>query len=193
MIHASKVLVIVGSTRARRIGRDIADWVATVGAGAMTAEFEVVDLRDWPLPMDDEPLIPAAGDGYQNDHTRGWSAKIAEGDAFVFVTPQYNWGYPASLKNALDHLYQEWSGKPAIIVSYGSQGGGRCAAQLRQVLDGLRMKPAPTMPGLHLGRERVVDNAGAIDAAAALEAHLAELRQAFLELAEALGARQAAV
>jgi NAD(P)H-dependent FMN reductase len=192
MTYAPKVLVIIGSTRARRIGPDIAEWVVSVGREAMTVPLEVVDLRDWPLPMDDEPAIPATGD-YRFDHTQLWSRKIAEGDAIVFVTPQYNWGYPAPLKNAIDHLYQEWSGKSAMIVTYGSQGGGKCAAQLRQVLEGLNMKPVATMPGLRLGRDRVVANAGTIDAAAAFEGELMELRQAFAELSIGIEARQAAL
>jgi NAD(P)H-dependent FMN reductase len=66
------------------------------------------------------------------------------------VTPQYNWGYPAALKNALDHLHREWRGKPAAIVTYGGHGGGKCATQLRQVADGLKMRVTATMPGIEL-------------------------------------------
>jgi NAD(P)H-dependent FMN reductase len=186
MIHPPKILVIVGSTRARRICPQIADWVAQVGRETVSAQFEVVDLRDWPLPMDDEPDIPAAGAEYAFDHTRAWSRKVSEGGAIVFVSPQYNWGYPAPLKNALDHLYREWSGKPAMIVTYGSRGGNRCAPQLRQVLDGLRMKPVATMPGFRLARERIEANAGAIDPAPEFAEQLGELQQAFDELAAAL-------
>ncbi len=68
--------------------------------------------------------------------------------AIVIVTPQYNWGYPAPLKNALDHLYQKWTGKPLVIVTYGGHGGNKCAAQLRQVAAGLHMRPVATMPGI---------------------------------------------
>ncbi len=115
-MHRSPILVIAGSVRPRRICIQVANWVAAAGREATDLTFEVVDLKDWPLPMDDEPEIPAAG-GYALDHTRAWSRKIAEAPGFVFVTPQYNWGYPAPLKNALDHLYQEWAGKPAMIVT----------------------------------------------------------------------------
>ena len=184
MIHAPKTLVIIGSVRAMRIGHRIAEWVAEVGRETATGVVEVVDLKDWPLPMDAEPSVPAMDD-YRFEPVRAWSAKVSEGDAVVFVTPQYNWGYPAALKNALDHLYKEWAGKPAIIVTYGSQGGGKCAAQLRQVLEGLHMKTAATMPGLKLGRARVEANAGEIDPVAAFADHLGELRQAFTELAAA--------
>jgi len=122
---------------------------------------------------------------YALEHTRAWSGKVSEGDAFVFVSPQYNWGYPAPLKNALDHLHREWSGKPAMIVTYGSQGGGRCADQLRQVLQGLRMRPVATMPGFKLARERIEANAGAVEPALEFVEHLGALRQAFAELAAA--------
>ena len=186
MIHAPKVLVIVGSTRARRIGPQIGAWVAGLGRETVAAQFEVVDLRDWPLPMDDEPGVPQRDD-YDFEHTRAWSRKVAEGDAYVFVSAQYNWGYPAPLKNALDHLYREWTGKPAMIVTYGVHGGDKCAGQLRQVLEGLRMKPIATVPGLTVARARIEANDGVVDAAAAFESHLPELRQAFRELAAALG------
>jgi NAD(P)H-dependent FMN reductase len=182
MIHAPHTLVIVGSTRARRIGPQIAEWVARIGGETMPGVFEIVDLKDWRLPMDDEAGVPARGD-YAFEHTRAWSRKILEGDAFVFVTPQYNWGYPAPLKNALDHLYREWSGKPAMIVTYGSRGGDKCAAQLRQVLDGLNMRPTPTMPAFKLAREHIEANAGVIEPGVEFAEHVGVLRQAFGELA----------
>jgi NAD(P)H-dependent FMN reductase len=184
MIHASPVLVIAGSLRPRRIALQVAAWVADVGRETTNAAFELVDLKDWPLPMDDEPAVPAAG-GYEFDHTHAWSRKIAAADAFVFVTPQYNWGYPAPLKNALDHLYREWAGKPAMIVTYGGHGGGRCAEQLAQVCQGLRMALIATRPGFILSRERIEANAAEIDPATEFAAHLGELRQAFSELAAA--------
>jgi NAD(P)H-dependent FMN reductase len=189
MIHASPPLVIAGSLRPRRLAIHIAEWVARVGAETTGAAFEMVDLKDWPLPMDDEPGVPAGGQ-YEFEHTRAWSRKIAAAPAFVFVTPQYNWGYPAALKNALDHLYGEWGGKPAMIVSYGGHGGGRSAEQLAQVCQALRMTPMATRPGLTLTREQIEGNTGEIDPAR-FAAHLDELRAAFGELAAALrGTRQ---
>jgi NAD(P)H-dependent FMN reductase len=186
MIHPPKTLVIVGSVRQRRICPQVAAWAAEIGREVLPGSIEMVDLKDWLLPMDDEPDIPAAGCGYLCEHTRAWSQKVAAADAFVFVTPQYNWGYPAPLKNALDHLYQEWSGKPAMIVTYGGHGGVRGARQLREVLDGLKMRPVPTMPALTLARERVEANDGEIDPPSAFHGHLEELQRAFAELAEAL-------
>lgn len=124
-----------------RIGPQIAQWASnTISACANPAAVEVIDLSDWYLPMDDEPFLPATGE-YTQPHTRQWSAKIAEGDMFIFIFPQYNWGYPAALKNAIDHLYNEWKGKPALLISYANRGGGKAAAQLRQVLEGIGMQP----------------------------------------------------
>lgn len=189
MIHAYKVLVIVGSTRARRLCPQIAEWVAEIGRAAVSAQFEVVDLKDWPLPMDDEPGIPALGD-YVFEHTRAWSRKVSEAHGFVFVTPQYNWGYPAPLKNALDHLYSEWSGKPALIVTYGGHRGDKCARQLRQVLKGLKMRPTATTVGFKLTHERIKANTGAIDPAVEFGRHCKALQRALAGLDSALRGRR---
>ena len=189
MIHASSVLVIIGSVRTRRIGPAVAAWVAGIGREALAREIEVVDLKDWPLPMDAEPGIPAVH-GYVSERTRAWSEKIAAAAAVIIVTPQYNWGYPAALKNAIDHLYKEWSGKPAMIVSYGSRGGGKCARQLRQVLKGLDVKLAPTMPGLKLSKDAIKANSGSIDPERAFARHRAKLRRAFAELDAILRGRR---
>ncbi len=95
---------------------------------------------------------------YHQPHTQTWSQLISSHDAFIFITPQYNWGYPAALKNAIDYLFNEWKGKPALIVSYGGHGGGKAAAQLRVVLEGgLDMRIVGPMPGLAFeGREMLV-------------------------------------
>ncbi len=143
----ARIYVIIGSTRPIRIGRQIAEWVVRNIPLSTVFDSELLDLKDWPLPISDEPSIPATGI-YAHEHTRAWSRKIAAADGYIFVTPQYNWGYPASLKNALDHLFKEWNGKPAVIVSYGYHGGGKAAAQLRQVLEGLHMRPTNTMPAM---------------------------------------------
>jgi len=185
MIHTPRILVIAGSTRPQRICPAIAQWVAQVGRETIAAQFEVIDLKDWPLPMDDEPGVPALH-GYGMEHTRAWSRKISEADGFVFVSPQYNWGYPAPLKNALDHLYKEWSGKPALIVTYGGHGGGKCARQLRQVLKGLKMKPVATMPAFFLSHDQIEANTGTIDPAAAFTGRDAKLRNGLIQLAAAL-------
>jgi NAD(P)H-dependent FMN reductase len=185
MTHSSPILIIAASLRPRRIGPQVAEWVAEVGRETTAGTFEVVDLKDWPLPMDGEPGIPAAGGEYALEITRAWSRKIAGAAAIVFVTPQYNWGYPAPLKNALDHLYREWAGKPAMLVTYGGHGGDKCAAQLTQVCQALRMALIPTQVGLNLARERIEANAGEVEAAREFAVHLDDLRRAFGELAAA--------
>ena len=185
MIQASPVLVIIGSTRARRICPAIADWVAGIGRAALKRPVALIDLRDWHLPMDDEPGVPAMG-VYEGDHTSAWSEMIAGASGFVFVTPQYNWGYPAPLKNALDHLYKEWSGKPALIVTYGGHGGGKAGRQLRQVLKGLHMKPVRAMPGLRLSMDRIKANTGEIDPAAEFATSEKAIRRGFRQLSRAL-------
>lgn len=113
-------------------------------------------------------------------HTRAWSRKVAGADAFVFVTPQYNWGYPAALKNAIDHLYQEWAGKPLMLVSYGGHGGDKCAAQLRQVAEGVKSRPVQTMPAIVLTREMIAG--GPVDPDKDFHAHVEDVRRAFGEL-----------
>lgn len=159
----STVLVILGSIRAKRICPDIAAWIADTGRHQLPQiDFQLVDIKDWPLPMDDEPHLPMTGQ-YKAESTKAWSCKIASADAFIFVTPQYNWGYPAPLKNAIDHLYKEWNGKPAIIVSYGGRGGDKCSAQLHEVLLGLHMIPVETMPMFKVPRPLIEANLGHID------------------------------
>ena len=102
------------------------------------AEFELIDLRDYPLPHLDEPLPPSLGQ-YQNEHTRQWAEKIASFDGFVIVTPEYNHSTSGVLKNAIDYLYAEWNNKAVGFVSYGGVGGARAAEHLRLVAGELQM------------------------------------------------------
>jgi NAD(P)H-dependent FMN reductase len=165
----------------------VADWAVGKGRGVLDAHFEIIDLCDWKLPMDDEPGVPAAGPHiYANEHTRAWSAKASAADAVMIVTPQYNWGYPAPLKNALDHLYAEWRDMPLMIVSYGGHGGSKCARQLRQVAKCLHMRATRTTPGLVLRRELIEANDGGVKPEQDFAQHAGKVRQAFRELAAML-------
>lgn len=150
--QSPKVGVIVGSQRSARAGRQITEFVLEVIQKVNAAvNVSIIDLKDWNLPMYDEPKLPTfitSPEQYAHAHTRKWSIEISSYDAFVFVTPQYNWGYPASIKNALDYLFNEWKGKPALVVSYGGHGGVRAAAQLKQVLEGMKMRQVETSVGL---------------------------------------------
>src|SRR6266850_15851 len=128
-----KIAIILGSTRPGRNGEAVAKWVHQVAKKRSDAEFELVDVKDFDLPLLDEPLSPMMGQ-YSKPHTRVWAAKIATFDAYVFVTPEYNHGIPAALKNAIDYLFREWNNKAAGFVSYGSAGGARAVGQLRLVM-----------------------------------------------------------
>lgn len=134
MSSTPRISIIVGSTRPVRIGRQLSDSIAKLLADNVDAEVQILDLAEIALPLLDEPLM-AGMNQYQHAHTHAWAKTIAESDAVLFVTPQYNGGYPAALKNAIDYLYAEWKGRPSAIVSYGGHGGLAAAAQLRQVLE----------------------------------------------------------
>ena len=134
----TRIGIIIGSTRPGRNGEQVARWVYDIAAQRTDAEFELVDLRDYPLPHLDEPLPPSMGQ-YQNDHTKEWAATIASFDGFVIVTPEYNHGTSGVLKNAIDYLYAEWNNKAVGFVSYGAVGGARAAEHLRLVAGELQM------------------------------------------------------
>ncbi len=135
----AKIAIIIGSTRANRFGPKVAEWFKSVADEVGDATFSVIDLADVNLPFLDEPKPPMAGE-YQNEHTKAWAQTVAGFDGFVFVTPEYNHGYSAALKNALDFLYAEWNHKPVAFVSYGAgAGGARAVEQLREVIINLRM------------------------------------------------------
>lgn len=180
-MHTNTYLVVGGSTRPMRRSPIIADWVATLGGEVCGADFRVIDLKDLDLHLDDEDGIPAMG-GYIHETTRRWSELVSSANGVVFVSPQYNWGYPAPLKNAIDRLYREWRDKPALIVTYGSQGGGKCAAQLREVLGGMGLRLTDAMPGLCLARARIEANDGAVDPESDFESQREELKNALREL-----------
>jgi NAD(P)H-dependent FMN reductase len=187
MGNGKNVLLIMGSTRAGRICPKITQWVAQIGQQCTDLNYEVVDLANWSLPMDDEPVIPAKGAPYATAHTRAWSEKIKSADAVVFVTPQFNWGYPAVVKNAIDHLYHEWRDKPAAIVTYGGHGGGKCAEQLRQVAGAVKMRVVPTAPGIWLP-ESVIREDASFDPERDFAAHATAIETALAELADQINA-----
>lgn len=135
------LLVVIGSTRPGRISPIVARWFAGQADGHGGFEVRVADLAEVGLPLLDEPE-PARTGRYVHQHTRDWSETVAGADAVVFVTPEYNHGYPAALKNAIDYLAAEWKDKPAGFVSYGGVAGGvRAVAQLKSVVSVLGMIP----------------------------------------------------
>jgi NAD(P)H-dependent FMN reductase len=128
-----RIAIIVGSTRPGRNGEAVAKWVYEIARKRSDAEFDLVDIKDFNLPLLDEPLPPTMGQ-YSKPHTKAWAAKIGSFDGYVFVTPEYNHGICGALKNAIDFLYREWNNKAAGFVSYGSAGGARAVEQLRLVM-----------------------------------------------------------
>lgn len=138
-----KIQIIIGSTRPGRISPQVAQWVLTHIPKKDEVAYELVDVADYNLPLYNEPMHPMAGQ-YSHNYTKKWSEKIAEADGFIFVTAEYNGGMPASLKNAIDYLYREWTSKPAVIVSYGVGGGTGASSQLQQAFAVLKVKATGT-------------------------------------------------
>jgi NAD(P)H-dependent FMN reductase len=133
-----KVAIIIGSTRPGRKADAVANWVFDIATRRGDATYEIVDIADFDLPLLDEPMPPSMGQ-YSRPHTHGWAARIADFDAFVFVTPEYNHSMPGALKNAIDYLFREWNDKAAGFVGYGSVGGARAVEQLRLVMGELKV------------------------------------------------------
>src|SRR5690242_10010169 len=137
-MHMIRIGVILGSTRPTRNGEAVARWVMDSVSRRDDAEFELIDLKDYPLPHLDEPLPPSLGQ-YSRPHTLEWADTIGSMDGFVFVTPEYNHGTSGVLKNAIDYLYAEWNNKAAGFVSYGTVGGARAVEHLRLVMGELQV------------------------------------------------------
>jgi len=133
-----RIAILLGSTRPGRNGEAVAKWVQGLARNRKDAEFELVDISAFNLPLLDEPVPPSLG-RYSKPHTKAWASKIDSFDAFVFITPEYNHGPSGALKNAIDFLYREWNNKAAGFVSYGSAGGARAVEQLRLVMAELQV------------------------------------------------------
>jgi NAD(P)H-dependent FMN reductase len=182
---ASRVAVIAGSTRPGRICPGLTQWSQQALNEESTLCYDFVDLADVGLPFLDEPLKPALRD-YQHEHTKAWSHLVSGYKGFVFVFPQYNWGYPAPLKNALDFLYYEWHGKPATSVTYGTRGGGKGADQINQVFEGLHMRPLETRLEVVITDDQVDRDWQLTDLAATMRPYAKLIRQLDDEMIEAL-------
>ena len=133
-----RIAIVLGSTRPGRLGKAVAEWVASRAAERGDATFGVLDVADFRLPILDEPLPPSFG-RYSHAHTKAWSDAVDGFDGYIFVTGEYNHSIPGALKNALDYLYKEWNNKAAGFVSYGSSGGIRAVEHLRAVAGELQM------------------------------------------------------
>ena len=144
-----KVAIVIGSTRPGRKAETVAGWVYDCATKRGDATFELVDIKEFNLPLLDEPMPPVMGQ-YTQPHTTVWAAKVASFDAYVFVTPEYNHGISGALKNAIDYLYREWNNKAAGFVGYGGSGGTRAVEQLRLVMGELMVADVRAQVALSL-------------------------------------------
>jgi len=180
-----KLVVIIGSTRPGRAGLPIAEWFAARAREHGGFDVEVADLAEIGLPLFDEPHHPRLGQ-YAHQHTRDWSERIDGADAVVFVTPEYNYGYPAAVKNAIDYLHREWQDKPVGFVSYGGVAAGtRAVQQLKQVLTTLRMVPVFDSVNIPF-HTQFIDSDGQVHASEVMEQAASAMLDELLRLDSAL-------
>jgi NAD(P)H-dependent FMN reductase len=146
----SVISVIVGSTREGRFSEKPARWIFQHLKKRDGVDTRLLDLRDFPMPFFDQPVTPAIPDHppYKNEAVQKWTVAIGESDGFVFVTPEYNFGPPGVLKNALDWVYPEWNRKPVSFVSYGNASGARVVQQLRAMV--IELELAPVRLAVHI-------------------------------------------
>lgn len=152
-----KLHTVICSTRPTRIGPVVASWFQEIAAGHGQFDASLVDLKDFDLPVFDEPEHPRL-QRYVHEHTKRWAASVSAADAFVFVTPEYNFGPPPALLNALNYLFLEWSYKPAAFVSYGGASGGMRSVQVGKLtLTALKMMPIPEAVAIPMVWNSVAD------------------------------------
>ncbi|UFS58355.1 NADPH-dependent FMN reductase [Subtercola endophyticus] len=173
-----KLMIVVGSVRPGRVGLPIAEWVAEAARTHGGFDVDFCDLAELALPFMDEPKHPRLHD-YQHEHTKAWSARVAATEAFIFVTPEYNYSFSPALKNAIDYLFREWHRKPVACVTYGGASSGtRAVAALRPVMAATGMVNA--MAGIEIGFVATHMHEGAFEPT---DAHSAALAAVFAELA----------
>ena len=146
-MNKPKIAIILSTTRAARFGHKAGQWIFDIAKQRVDMEFELIDLRDYPLPFFDE-VATNAWVPTKNAEGLRWQAKVAQFDGYIIVSAEYNHGVPAVLKNALDYAYNEWNHKPVAFFGYGGVGAARAIEQLRLISVELQM--APTRTGVHL-------------------------------------------
>ena len=151
---APQVAIIIHSIRNPSVGPRVAEYVKSIidqREPPIAIDYVLVDVKDFNLPIFNEMLPPAAipmMGSHQHETTKRWSAEISKYAGYIFVTPEYNFGMPGPTKNAIDYLYNEWTGKPGLVVSYGVQGGKLSGDQLKGVLDKMKLQICETRPAL---------------------------------------------
>ncbi|OBT88159.1 hypothetical protein VE02_02471 [Pseudogymnoascus sp. 03VT05] len=156
MSVAKSIGIIIGSTRAARIGPHVAGIVKSIVEGCAASSspvptFTLIDLKDFNLPVFDEALLPAMVPAYgefKHQHSKDWTNEIQKYDGYILVSPEYNYGIPGGVKNAIDFLYHAWIGKPILVVTYGIFGGSASSDALVKTLEGMKLQVAETKPQL---------------------------------------------
>jgi len=152
-----KVALIIGSTRAIRAGPEVVDFVQKTlltSPATPKPELSIIDIAKFNLPVFNERVMPAMVPMYgqfEHEHSKAWSAAMAPFDGYIFVSPEYNLGVPGGVKNAIDYLYNEWIGKPVMIVTYGVHGGSHSSDMLKGILSGMKLRVVETRPMLKFG------------------------------------------
>ena len=192
-----KLMIVIASTRPGRVGLPVAQWFNDRAVEHGEFEIDLADLAELDLPLMDEPNHPRLRQ-YTHEHTRAWSERVDAADAFVFVTSEYNHGYPAPLKNAIDFLHNEWHDKPVGFVSYGGVAAGtRAMQQLKPVVSALKMVPVveavniPFVAQFIDDDENVVANEAMEQAVVAMLNELSLMQEALRGLRERRLARHA--
>jgi NAD(P)H-dependent FMN reductase len=178
-------MIVIASTRPGRGGSAVSQWFIRRATEHGGFELDVVDLAEFRLPLLDEPNHPRLRK-YVNRHTHEWSGMVAAADAFAFVTPEYNHGYPASLKNAIDYLHHEWRYKPVGFVSYGGVAAGtRSVEQLQQVVTAVKLTPVIEQVNIPF-YQQFIDDEDVLHANDVMETAAAALLDQLARLEEAL-------
>ena len=188
------ISVIVGSTREGRFSEKPARWILQHLKKREGIDARLLDLRDFPMPFFDQPVPPAMPGraAFEHEVVQRWTAAVAQSDGLVFVTPEYNYGPPAVLKNAIDWVYPEWHRKAAGFVSYGSAGGTRSVQQLRETAIELQLAPIRTSVHIPVATLWAHYKGGDVDAGLAeLEAPATAMIDDLLWWTEALKAARA--
>lgn len=175
------IKIILASTRQGRFGDKPAQWILDLVKKSEGVNVELLDLKEWELPPFTEPVPPSMMTGeYRTPEINRWAEKIKEADGFIMVTPEYNHGYPSSLKNNIDYLAREWYKKPVAFVSYGAAGGVRAVEQLRQVIVQLQM--APVSGAVHIMSPWLLTNEDGSLKAGVLDSYVAPAQEMIKQL-----------
>jgi NAD(P)H-dependent FMN reductase len=179
-----KLQIVIASTRPGRVGLPVGRWFEQRARAHGAFDIEVIDLLELGLPFMDEPNHPRLRQ-YTQQHTKDWSARVDGADAFAFITPEYNYGFPAAIKNAIDFLHFEWQYKPVGFVSYGGVSAGtRSVQMLKQVVTTLKMYALPEAVSIPFVAQ-FIDDEGVVQANETMEQAADAMLSELLRVSEA--------